>query len=413
MSQLGGVCHHLGAGACGQDGGAAPDVAATRAGRTPRRTCQRDRRRVRRKEDDVTDRDDRRDKRQRDPTEGVRLLGADEAAEALERDDIRHRFAEGRPRFGDRPVAARRGAPPGAALPARVLRRPQLDRAAAGRARPAPDRGARAVALGRFGRRGGPAHERPRPAPGRRDLVGRTTPTPGGGTSRRRRPAPGRSRAGPPGGRPSRRGRRTRGAVEPTSAGRPRAGAVGLRQRRRPAGQPSYERALRRRPATATRLRGRVHRRRTTTSTTTRSTTSRPPASPTPGARGGPPVGTAPRRCDSPGPRPRPAHGRARGRRCSSAAALALFKVLGPLGGMIVAVPVLAYAAVRVLRGRQHGRLRGADAGGRGGHRRRVIAAYNYGEARASRSCWCCRWPCASSGTWSAPVATVPWPTSA
>jgi phosphatidate cytidylyltransferase len=53
----------------------------------------------------VTDRDDRRDKRHRDPTEGVRLLGADEAAEALERDDIRHRFAEGQPRFGDRPAA--------------------------------------------------------------------------------------------------------------------------------------------------------------------------------------------------------------------------------------------------------------------------------------------------------------------
>ena len=53
----------------------------------------------------MTDRDDRRDQRHRDPTEGVRLLGADEAAEALERDDIRHRFAEGQPRFGDRPAA--------------------------------------------------------------------------------------------------------------------------------------------------------------------------------------------------------------------------------------------------------------------------------------------------------------------
>ena len=53
----------------------------------------------------MTDRDDRRDKRHRDPTEGVRLLGADEAAEALERDDIRHRLAEDQPRFGDRPAA--------------------------------------------------------------------------------------------------------------------------------------------------------------------------------------------------------------------------------------------------------------------------------------------------------------------
>lgn len=53
----------------------------------------------------MTDRDDRRDKRQRDPSEGVRLLGADEAAEAMERDDIRHRLGEGQPRFGDRPAS--------------------------------------------------------------------------------------------------------------------------------------------------------------------------------------------------------------------------------------------------------------------------------------------------------------------
>jgi phosphatidate cytidylyltransferase len=53
----------------------------------------------------VTDGDDRREKRHRDPTEGVRLLGADEAAEALERDDIRHRLREDQPRFGDRPAA--------------------------------------------------------------------------------------------------------------------------------------------------------------------------------------------------------------------------------------------------------------------------------------------------------------------
>jgi CDP-diglyceride synthetase len=51
----------------------------------------------------VTDWDDRRDKRHRDPTEGVRLLGADEAAEAMERDDIRHRLGDDQPRFGDRP----------------------------------------------------------------------------------------------------------------------------------------------------------------------------------------------------------------------------------------------------------------------------------------------------------------------
>lgn len=52
----------------------------------------------------MTDWDDRREKRHRDPTEGVRLLGADEAAEALERDDIRHRLGDDEPRFGDRPA---------------------------------------------------------------------------------------------------------------------------------------------------------------------------------------------------------------------------------------------------------------------------------------------------------------------
>lgn len=62
-------------------------------------------RRARREDDhDVTDGHDHREKRRRDPTEGVRLLGADEAAEAMERDDIRRRFSEDRPRFGDRPA---------------------------------------------------------------------------------------------------------------------------------------------------------------------------------------------------------------------------------------------------------------------------------------------------------------------
>jgi phosphatidate cytidylyltransferase len=51
----------------------------------------------------VTDREDRRQREQRDPTEGVRLIGADEAEEVLERDDIRHRLRDDEPRFGDRP----------------------------------------------------------------------------------------------------------------------------------------------------------------------------------------------------------------------------------------------------------------------------------------------------------------------
>ncbi len=53
----------------------------------------------------MTDWDDRRRKGHRDPTEGVRLLGADEAAAALERDDIRHRLDDDQPRFGDRPAS--------------------------------------------------------------------------------------------------------------------------------------------------------------------------------------------------------------------------------------------------------------------------------------------------------------------
>jgi phosphatidate cytidylyltransferase len=59
----------------------------------------------------VSDREDRRQQRQRDPTEGVRLIGADEAAEALERDDIRHRLRDDQPRFGDRPASAEAGGP--------------------------------------------------------------------------------------------------------------------------------------------------------------------------------------------------------------------------------------------------------------------------------------------------------------
>jgi phosphatidate cytidylyltransferase len=58
----------------------------------------------------VTDREEQRpQQRHRDPTEGVRLIGADEAAEALERDDIQHRLRDDQPRFGDRPTSAEAG----------------------------------------------------------------------------------------------------------------------------------------------------------------------------------------------------------------------------------------------------------------------------------------------------------------
>ena len=58
-----------------------------------------------------TDREERRQQRHRDSAEGVRLIGADEAAEALERDDIRHRLRDDEPRFGDRPASAEAGGP--------------------------------------------------------------------------------------------------------------------------------------------------------------------------------------------------------------------------------------------------------------------------------------------------------------
>jgi phosphatidate cytidylyltransferase len=49
--------------------------------------------------------DARGDKPQRDPSEGVRLIGADEAAEAVERGDVSQRLPDAEPRFGDRPPA--------------------------------------------------------------------------------------------------------------------------------------------------------------------------------------------------------------------------------------------------------------------------------------------------------------------
>jgi phosphatidate cytidylyltransferase len=52
--------------------------------------------------DDAEDRDDTKE-RPRDVSEGVRIIGAEEAAEALERGDVARRRGDGVPRFGDRP----------------------------------------------------------------------------------------------------------------------------------------------------------------------------------------------------------------------------------------------------------------------------------------------------------------------
>src|ERR1044072_6436883 len=59
--------------------------------------------------------DDEEHDKSKDPTEGVRIIGAEEAEKALERGDISPRRAEGEPRFGDRPAPPPEG--PGRARP--------------------------------------------------------------------------------------------------------------------------------------------------------------------------------------------------------------------------------------------------------------------------------------------------------
>jgi phosphatidate cytidylyltransferase len=64
----------------------------------------------------VTDRERRNEKPQRDPSEGVRLIGETEAAQAFERGDVSRRLSDDSPRFGDRPPTP--SPPPGGARPA-------------------------------------------------------------------------------------------------------------------------------------------------------------------------------------------------------------------------------------------------------------------------------------------------------
>lgn len=63
-------------------------------------------------------RSDRDDKRTEPPSEGVRIIGAEEAAEALERGDVAPRRGDDQPRYGDRPSS------PDAEGPRPVLRFP-------------------------------------------------------------------------------------------------------------------------------------------------------------------------------------------------------------------------------------------------------------------------------------------------
>jgi len=61
---------------------------------------------------------DKDEKRTSPPSEGVRIIGAEEAAEALERGDVAQRRGDGQPRYGDRPTS------PAADGPRPVLRFP-------------------------------------------------------------------------------------------------------------------------------------------------------------------------------------------------------------------------------------------------------------------------------------------------
>ena len=77
------------------------------------------------------------DKQPEETTEGVRIIGAEEAEKAIEREDVARRLPEDAPRYGDRPEgAARRRAAPGHPIPADGLVRPDRHRTAAGRCRP-------------------------------------------------------------------------------------------------------------------------------------------------------------------------------------------------------------------------------------------------------------------------------------
>jgi phosphatidate cytidylyltransferase len=65
--------------------------------------------------DDQSDRNEH--EAPRDPTEGVRIIGAEEAAEAVERGDVAPRKSEEEPRFGDRPPTTPEGARPALRFP--------------------------------------------------------------------------------------------------------------------------------------------------------------------------------------------------------------------------------------------------------------------------------------------------------
>jgi CDP-diglyceride synthetase len=357
----------------------------------------------------VTDWDDRREKRHRDPSEGVRLLGADEAAEALERDDIRHRLGEDQPRFGDRPDSPPTEGPrPALRFPLgsyddpntierppvvpveRRAEAPELSHWAGSAAEEVPHMNRRDPRQGddtwsgfdadpRW--REEPAPDRTRaqpPLPGRGaqagDQGGWPDPAPQGGPA-------GPGAPGPPQGAPVRfdegidpaPGRSVfDGAPPPARPGAPGGPPGG------PGAAPGYGDEYAEDgygdeyEAGYDDEYGDVYDDEVYDDTGAGAT----------GPRGAPmpPVGTAPRRSSSRRPPDRDIRTAVLVGVGVLAVALALFKVLGPLGGMLVAVPILAYAAYEFFVAVNTAGFEAPMPVGVAATAGLVIAAYNYGD---------------------------------
>ena len=120
------------------------------------------------------ERRDPEDKRSDPPSEGVRIIGAEEAAEALERGDVAQRRGDDQPRYGDRPTPAGHRRPAARApLPARLVVGSERHRARTGGPERADLRARRAAPLDRA------AHRPGAPDPARRPRRGGTTSTTG------------------------------------------------------------------------------------------------------------------------------------------------------------------------------------------------------------------------------------------
>jgi phosphatidate cytidylyltransferase len=378
----------------------------------------------------VTDGDDRRQNRHRDPTEGVRLLGADEAAEALGRDDIRHRLGEDQPRFGDRPASpAREGPRPALRFPlgsfddpnaierppvAPVQRRteaPELSHWAGSAAEEVPNMNRRDP---RAGDDGWPDYDDPhwRDDPPERTAAQPPVPprgAPGGGTAPTwtgpavppgpgpmppdpgpmppgpvRQPPPGPAPVAPPG------GRGTQGTpvafddgTEPPpgrsvfgEAGTPRGAHAAPGPGGRGAAPPQYDDGY----AEDTYAEDYDGYEEGYEDVYDEDVYEEPaPGYPDPRVAGGPPYAGRARA-------PRRAPDRNLGTALLvavgfAAVGLALFKFLGPLGGMIVVVPVITYAAYEYFVGVNTAGFAAPLPVGVVASAGAAIAAYNYGEA--------------------------------